>query len=199
MFANRYTALIDANVLASAPKRDLILTLARAEMYRFRWSARILAETQSALAEMFEAKGSTPEIANQKADSTLQAMQSAFPEAMIDGDFNHVPVYEGLPDADDNHVMHAAIRCQASMLVTDNVKDFPLDVLEPYSIEVSTGDGFIADAIDLDSVRAAEAVKRLRARLNNPPLEAEALLDLWETRHGLTQTVALLRPYQGLI
>lgn len=199
MFANRYTALIDANVLASAPKRDLILTLARAEMYRFRWSGRILAETQSALTLMFEAKDFDKDIATARALATIEAMKAAFPEAMIDGDFNQTPTYDGLPDADDHHVLHGAIRCQASMLVTDNIKDFPLGVLEPYSIEVTTADGFIADAIDLDIVRAAEAVKMLRSRLNNPVLEAETLLDLWETRHGLSQTVALLRPYQGLI
>jgi hypothetical protein len=36
MFANRYTALIDACVLVSAPRRDLLLTLAEAEFFRVR-------------------------------------------------------------------------------------------------------------------------------------------------------------------
>jgi len=199
MFANRYTALIDANVLASAPKRDLILTLARAEMYRFRWTGRIMKETESALVLMFLARDFDDATAQARAAASIAAMVSAFPEAMIDGDFSDTPAFDGMPDPKDHHILHAAIRCQASMLVTDNIRDFPPDVLEPYAIEIATADNFIADAIDLDSVRAAEAVKGLRARLGNPPLDAEALLDLWDTRHGLSQTVSLLRPYQGLI
>lgn len=199
MFANRYTALIDANVLANAPKRDLILTLARAEMYRFRWTGRILEETESALVSMFLARDFDDAAAQTRAAASIAAMVDAFPEAMIDGDFSDTPIYDGIPDPNDHHILHAAIRCQASMLVTDNVRDFPTGVLEPYAIEIATADNFIADAIDLDAVRAAEAVKGLRARLSNPPMEAETLLDIWDTRHGLSQTVSLLRPYQGLI
>lgn len=38
MFANRFTALIDACALAGALKRNLLLTLAEAEFFRLRWS-----------------------------------------------------------------------------------------------------------------------------------------------------------------
>lgn len=39
MFANRYTALIDACTLADVFRRNLLLTLAEAEFFRVRWSA----------------------------------------------------------------------------------------------------------------------------------------------------------------
>ncbi|MCY4258686.1 MAG: hypothetical protein OXC91_00290, partial [Rhodobacteraceae bacterium] len=68
-----------------------------------------------------------------------------------------------------------------------------------HAIEIATADDFIVDTIDLDSVRAAKAVKGLRMRLDNPPLDAKALLALWDTRHGLSGTVSLLRPHQDLI
>tara|TARA_R110000868_G_scaffold153694_1_gene379268 strand:+ start:1004 stop:1603 length:600 start_codon:yes stop_codon:yes gene_type:complete len=199
MFANRYTALVDANVLVSSPKRDLILTLARAEMYRFRWTNRIIHETETALVSVFAKRGLEQDVAEQRATASCAAMLGAFPEAMIEGDFNTVPSYPSLPDKKDYHVMHAAIRCKASMIVTDNLKDFPSEALADYELEVKSADGFIADAIDLDQIRTAEAVKRLRQRLSEPPYTAEELLDIWEQRHGLTQTVALLRPFQGLI
>ena len=48
MFANRDTALINPCVLASAPRRDALLTLAEAEFLRARWSRRILQQTQHA-------------------------------------------------------------------------------------------------------------------------------------------------------
>lgn len=57
MFANRYTALIDACVLVSAPRRDLLLTLAEAEFFRVRWSRNIISETQSALRNIFAERG----------------------------------------------------------------------------------------------------------------------------------------------
>jgi predicted nucleic acid-binding protein len=197
MFANRYTALIDANVLVSAPKRDLIFTLARAEMFRFRWSTRILQETETALVSVFSERKISG--AESRAKASCEAMKNAFPEAMIEGDFADVPNYYGLSDKGDHHVLHAAVRCKASMIVTDNLKHFPAAALSEYELEAKSADGFIADAIDLDQIRTAEAVKQLRSRLTNPPYTAEDLLDLWEQRHGLTETVALLRPYQGLI
>lgn len=199
MFANRYTAVVDACVLVSAPKRDLILTLARAEMFRFRWTKRIMTETQAALSKMFEERIGDREQAQERSTASCDAMQEAFPEAMIYGDFSEVPKYEFAPDIDDHHIIHAAILCKASMIVTDNIKDFPQTPLEPYELEVKTADEFIADAIDLDRVRTAEAVKGLRARLSNPPISAKELLDKWEQSHGLLQTVGLLREYEGLI
>ncbi|WP_291079137.1 PIN domain-containing protein [Hyphomonas sp.] len=197
MFANRYTALIDANVLVSAPKRDLIFTLAQAEMYRFRWSERILKETEAALALVFNKHGKPN--AEDRAKASCGGMRSLFPEAMIDADFSATPAYPGLPDANDHHVVHAAILCKASMIVTENLADFPSEALQPFELEAKSADSFIADAIDLDQIRTAEAVKQLRTRLRNPAYSAEELLDTWEQRHGLTETVALLRPYQGLI
>ena len=199
MFANRCTALIDANVLASAPKRDLILTLARAGMCRFRWTRRIMEETESALVSMFLARGFENAASQSRAAASTAAMVGAFPEAMIDGDFSNTPVYDGIPDPKDHHILHAAIRCQAPMLVTDNIRDFPSYVLKPHANEIATAEDIIVDTIDLDSVRAAKAVKGLRMRLDNPPLDAKALLALWDTRHGLSGTVSLLRPHQDLI
>jgi hypothetical protein len=39
MFANRFTAFLDASALVSSMKRDLLLSLAAAEFFRVRWSA----------------------------------------------------------------------------------------------------------------------------------------------------------------
>lgn len=57
MFANRYTAFIDACTLASALKRNLLLTLAEAEFFRVRWSVRVMDETQRAIATILIDKG----------------------------------------------------------------------------------------------------------------------------------------------
>jgi hypothetical protein len=57
MFANRFTALIDACVLIAPLKRNMVLSLAEAELFRVRWSATILDETQSAIGEWLSRKG----------------------------------------------------------------------------------------------------------------------------------------------
>ncbi|WP_202872842.1 PIN domain-containing protein [Kribbella capetownensis] len=36
-----------------------------------------------------------------------------------------------LPDADDRHVLAAAIKAHAQLIVTDNTKDFPRPALRP--------------------------------------------------------------------
>jgi hypothetical protein len=199
MFANRYTALVDACVLVSAPKRDLILTLAHAEMFRFRWTGRIMGETEVALTAIFTERAANSIDGRNRARRACESMCEAFPEAMIEGDFSAVPAYDGIPDIDDHHIVHAAILGKASMIVTDNLRHFPEAVLTQHDIEVRSADTFIADAIDLDRIRAAEAVKALRARLLHPAISAHDLLDRWEQHHGLLQTVSLLRDYQGLI
>jgi hypothetical protein len=47
MFANWFTALLDACVIAPAANRDLILSLAEDKFFRPRWSAKILSEAES--------------------------------------------------------------------------------------------------------------------------------------------------------
>jgi hypothetical protein len=54
-FANRYTAFIDACVLAGALRRDILLSLAEAEFFRVRWSRPFMDETRGAIASMLSA------------------------------------------------------------------------------------------------------------------------------------------------
>ncbi|MCY4289523.1 MAG: hypothetical protein OXC63_13145 [Aestuariivita sp.] len=64
MYENRCAALIAANALSSAPKRDLILALAQTEMCRFRWAERNLAEMRSDLVSRFSAEILTKRLLN---------------------------------------------------------------------------------------------------------------------------------------
>ena len=63
-------------------------------------------------------------------------MDRAIPDALVTG---HEELIAGLtlPDVDDRHVLAAAIRCNASVIVTFNEKDFPAAVLSHYAIAVS--------------------------------------------------------------
>ncbi|MEM9524145.1 MAG: hypothetical protein AAF982_09160 [Pseudomonadota bacterium] len=50
--ADRFTALIDACALGGALRRNMLLSLAEAGLFRPRWSARILDEIQKAISEI---------------------------------------------------------------------------------------------------------------------------------------------------
>ena len=58
---------------------------------------------------------------------------------MIEGYEGLIPTLV-LPDEDDRHVLAAAIRAGAQHIITENLRDFPADVLKPYDIEAVSPD-----------------------------------------------------------
>ena len=192
MFANRFTALIDACALAGALKRNLLLTLAEAEFFRIRWSDKILDETETAIEGILRDKG--VEDATERAARARKAMVTAFEEACV-GDFTGMMgAVTGLPDENDRHVVAAALKTSAAVIVTDNLKDFPEAVLTPLNLEARSADAFIADTIALDPGRAVAAIRKMRARLKRPEKTADTLLLDMEAA-GLTETVDALKPH----
>ena len=196
MFANRYTAFIDACTLASALRRNLLLTLAEAEFFRVRWSAQVLAETERAIETILTGKDYDSADAKDRAARARRAMETAFEEALVDDYEDLTCACDGMPDHKDIHVLAAALKTQAATIVTENLKDFPERVLAPLNIEARSADAFIADTIALDTGRAVAAIRTMRLRLKRPEKTAELLLLDMEAA-GLTETVDVLRPHVG--
>lgn len=192
MFANRYTAFIDACTLASALKRNLLLSLAEAEFFRVRWSAKVMEETEAAIAKILAAKGVID--ASTRASRACNAMQEAFEEAEVLAYDAFLPACSGLPDHGDAHVLAAALKTRASTIVTENLADFPEEILAPLNIEARSADAFIADTIALDAGRAVAAIRKMRERFDRPERTAEQLLLDMEAA-GLTETVDALRAH----
>lgn len=80
----------------------------------------------------------------------MNRIQVAFPEGVV-VDYEMLKTsFEGsLPDQDDVHVLAAAVKCRASIIVAENLKDFPDKVLLDLNLEAITSDEFIANTIDL--------------------------------------------------
>ncbi len=192
MFANRFTAFVDACSLASALKRNLLLSLAEAEFFRLRWSSHVLDETEAAIDEILTAKGF--EDAADRARRARASMEAAFEDAMVLDYDSLLPVAAGLPDPGDAHVVAAAHKTQAAIIVTENLKHFPDEALSPLNMEAKSADAFIADTIALDPGRAVAAIRRMRERFKKPEKTAEALLLDMEAA-GLLETVDQLRPH----
>ena len=196
MLVHRFNALLDANVLAPALSRNMLLSLAEAEFFRPRWSDRIMDETEKAIESMLRGKG----VADPAGDAKRArvGMTSAFEDATVE-DFDTIEAgLSNLPDMNDAHVIAAAIQTGASVIVTDNIKDFPASVLVRYGMEARSADDFLADSIDLQPEKAALAIATMRGRFKNPAMSTEHLLTTIETR-GLTDTANLLRPYSDLL
>ena len=188
---NRYTALIDACSLVSALGRNTLLSLAEAGLFRVRWSDKIPGETERALAGMFADRGDVDPAA--RAARSVNAMRRAFPESMVAvQDVDPVKELDAVRDPGGAHVVASAVACRAAVIVTENVRDFRVDRLEALSIEIGTADEFLANTIDLDRSRAAEAITRMRRRFGRPSLSVDELLLKYESQ-GFLATSDLLR------
>jgi hypothetical protein len=192
LFANRFTAFVDACALTGALKRNLLLTLAEAEFFRLRWSGQVLDETQAAIEKILECKGASDAAA--RAVRARTSMQDAFEEAMVDNFDTFMCLCGGLPDPNDVHVVAAALKTQAATIVTDNLKHFPDALMSPLHIEARSPDAFIADTIALDPGRAVAAISRMRLRFKRPEKTPDILLLDMEAS-GLIETVDGLRAH----
>lgn len=102
-----------------------------------------------------------------------------------------------LPDPDDRHVLAAAIRANAHVIVTFNLKDFPAESLESYDVEAQHPDDFVRHLIDLSPGAVCGAVRRQRANLRKPPLSPDELLDKLE--QSIPRSVSHLRQYASTL
>ncbi len=165
--------------------------LALTGVYRARWTAQIHNEWQRNL--LINRK----DLTLTQLVRTSNAMDRAIPDALVTG-YEALCAGLMLPDPDDRHVLAAAIKCNASVIVTFNLRDFPTDVLHAFEVEAVHPDDFIADLFDLDQVAVLEAAQAQRASLKNPPRTVQEFLDRLAAQ-GLTQSVKLLSGYKRLI
>ena len=191
MLANRYTALIDACALFGVLKRNLLLSLAEADLYRVRWSAQILDEFERTLRSSQQEKRCGRD---RESQASRQRMEHAFPDASVSGHEALIDSMTGLPDPNDRHVLAAAVKTRALVIVTENLRDFPAQALGPLDLEVKSADEFIADTMDLDIGRAVAAVREMRERFQKPEMAADVLL-LQMDAQGLTLSVDMLRKH----
>jgi predicted nucleic acid-binding protein len=184
-----FTALYDANVLHPASLRDLLIRLGQTGLFRARWTEQILDEAIESILRR------RPDLDPERLARTRALMCEAVADCLVTG---YERLIEGLelPDPDDRHVLAAAIRCRAEVIVTSNVKDFPASALEPFNIEVQTPDVFLLRVIDLAPGLAATVVQQQASALQKPTATVEELLDRL-AGDGLPLSVAALRAEVG--
>lgn len=185
IYSSSFAALLDANVLYPAPLRDFLLRLAGTDFYQPKWTDQIQEEWIRNLLI------NRTDLTRENLERTKAAMNAAFPDANVTG-YEAIIDRLVLSDPDDRHVVAAAIKCQADVLVTLNLKDFPVDVLASYELEVQHPDDFIAHMIGLDRPKVLAVIHNLVTILKRPPKTFEDILQTLE-QQGLTKSVALLK------
>ncbi|WP_394825945.1 PIN domain-containing protein [Pendulispora albinea] len=184
-----FVVLYDACVLYPAPMRDLLIRIARTGLVRAHWSETILDECFRSILR------DRSDLQPVHLARTRQMMNQAIPDVLVSG-YEELIAGVQLPDPDDRHVVAAAIRAGAQVIVTSNLDDFPKPKLEPFGLEAVHPDDFVLDSIDLAPAAICGALQEQAASLKNPPKTVAEVLDALQ-RNGLVQSVARLRELYG--
>ena len=148
---NAFVVVLDTCVLAPMPLCDTLLRLAEdPAFYMPRWSAGILEELRRVLLRM--------QYSDAQAERRITAMQTAFEDACVTGYAELIPSMTN--DEKDRHVLAAAVRAGAHAILTENVKHFPAESVEPYNIDVLTPDQFLAHQFHLNRGSAGRETAR---------------------------------------
>jgi predicted nucleic acid-binding protein len=176
-----FIVVVDANVLFPLTLRDTMLRAAAADFYQLRWSKEILDEMERNLVS----SGTVPA---DKAARLRMTMEHFFPEAMVTGFEPLIAAMQN--DMKDRHVVAAAVKTGAQVIITANLKDFtPL----PDGIEAQSPDEFLCNLFDLAPKGFTEMLHDQAVDLQNPPVTFEELLDRLARR--VPNLIAAVREY----
>ncbi|MEU3530372.1 PIN domain-containing protein [Streptomyces murinus] len=185
-----FVVIYDACVLYPNTLRDLLIRVSQRGFVRARWTELILDEVDRSIERDYN-------IAPEALARRRSLMNQAVPDCLVTG---FEPLIEGLklPDTDDRHVLAAAIRAGAQVIVTNNRKDFPPDYLADWDIERKSADEFMMDLIGLDDRVVYACVQEIATSRRRPPQTFDDVLGQLE-KSGLTQSVAALRRGPGAV
>ncbi len=174
--APRPRAVLDACVLYPTVMREVLLSVARTDLFVPIWSARLLEEWARAAAR----RGALEEA---QARGEIAATRAAFPDAETRGETagraEGLAAGLWLPDAADIHVLATAVATSADGIVTVNARDFPRATLAEEGLARWDPDAFLM-ALWLRApeavATAAESVRAEAARLDAAPADLRLLL-----------------------
>jgi hypothetical protein len=176
--------ILDANVIYSNILRDVFVTMGTMGLPMF-WSRQIADEFITARDRKATGGG-------KQARKVLDLMEVAIP------DWEVVPAPSGgpplnLPDPDDLHVVYAALALgSGTVIVTENLRDFPPDTLEGLRVSAQSPDTVLSELLDSQAGLVIDAVQAAMARLQRPPVSLPDWLDRLESA-GCPNAAATLR------
>lgn len=163
-------AFLDTCVLYPAYLCDTLLRFADAEAFRPLWSADVLTELRRNVVEAG--------VPVDRVDRRIGAMVRSFPDAMVTG---YESLIEGMAsEPKDRHVLAAAVRGGAVVIVTFNVRDFPDPALKPHDVVAVHPDDFLLDHLDMYPGQVIDVLDRQAGSYRREPTTLARLLPLLE-------------------
>jgi predicted nucleic acid-binding protein len=180
-----FVVIYDANVLYPSLLRDVLIRVAQRGLVQARWTERMLDEVFDNLAS------NRPDLDPARLARTRELMNISIRNVLVDG---YEPLIDAvtLPDQGDRHIVAAAIRAHAQMIVTTNLRDFPSQELGRWNIEAKHPDDFLVDQFHLDAIALHGILQQIADDSTRPSLAFADILDGLE-HYGVTQATALLR------
>lgn len=159
-----FTVIYDANVLYPFHLRDILIRVAQAGLVHARWTDKILDECFENLSKQ------RPELA-ERLKRTRALMNESIRDVLVQ---NYENLIDGLklPHDEDRHVLAAAVKAAAQVIVTLNTKHFPPDAIDPNGLqemEAQDPDTFLFNLIDLNPKAVAEVIRDIEADLQSRP------------------------------
>ena len=186
-----FIVVYDANVLYPNTLRDLLIRIAQQPyLVQAKWTDQIMDETLRALQK------NRPDITEEKAARLRELINGAVRDCLVTG---YQPLIEALdlPDPDDRHVLAAAIKVNAQLIVTRNLKDFPPKTLAQWGIRPKSPDNFVRDVMDFDSQAVWACVQQIVDSRTRRPVTVDDVLDELQ-RDGLVASASALRSGPGV-
>lgn len=134
-------------------------------------------ETERTIERLQTRKGSKQP--KQVAARQREKMRVAFEEAIVESYEVFEPALVGINEK-DRHVLAAAIKSCASVIITDNLKDFPEKYCAAFDIKPLSADSFFADCISLSPPATMAVLRKMLERLKNPEISPDRLITLCE-------------------
>ena len=164
--------LLDTCVMYPTVMREVLLAVARQGLFTPLWSQRILDEWSRAAAKL----GPAGQV---QADAEIAMVTAQWPKARVPVPPAGLQDRLWLPDANDVHVLAAAISGNADLILTENAKDFPRNILAEEGLSRSDPDAFLIGL----AASAPEAVHHAVTQVHD---EANRLSDRpWNLRQLL--------------
>lgn len=184
-------AVLDANVLYGEFVRDMLLSLFYEGLFEAKWTAQITDEWVRHLLE------NKPSLTRESVQNTVMKMHQIRPSPLVDNYRQFIDKVD-LPDANDRHVLAAAIASEARKIVTWNLRDFPERILATFGIVAESPDKFLADLVIEQPAEVARVFRNMRARRKK---SAHSVDEFFETmkRGGLELTVRQLERFRDLL
>jgi predicted nucleic acid-binding protein len=180
-----FTVVYDACVLYPNTLRDLLMELAVRDLYQAKWTEEIHDEWIRNLNK------NKPNLTLEKLYRVRDLMNENVRDCLV-ADYQWLINHLELPDPNDRHVLAAAIKAKAEVIVTTNLKDFPKSELNKYGVEAQHQDTFITNLIDLQPVQVIEAVEKCHQRRKEPPCSFEEYLMRLQ-KQELPNTISIIK------